>query len=196
MTFFSHLQNRRDRPRVVPGELRINGVGRGQQGSSARQIRHVGVVLVREHRVMRQAHLLRALDFRVPVRALDQPAHQAQLVFAANADHVLDQIQRSALVGLHGQAKALPLRMLLCDAGGQRFKHVERQLQPIHFFGVDRQVDVGLGRQRAQAPDARNQLGHDAFTLGVLITRMERAELDGNAVIQLGCAVLARTVSY
>ena len=68
--------------------------------------------------------------------------------------------------------------MLLRHPGGQRIKYVERQLQPVDFFGVNRQIDIGLGRKLAQAPDARHQLGHDTRALAVLVTRMQCAELD------------------
>ena len=75
--------------------------------------------------------------------------------------------------------------MVLGHQGGQRFKHIERELKAINFFGVYGQVDVGPGRQLAQAPDARHQLGHHTLALRVLIARVQRAELDGDAVVFL-----------
>ena len=109
----------------MPGKLRVNRVRRIQQRLGAGQIRHIGMVFVGKNRVVRQAHLLGALDFRVPVGTLDQAAHQAQLVFAANGDDVLDQVQRPCLVSLHGQTEALPLRAMRGHLGGQGFKHVK-----------------------------------------------------------------------
>ena len=170
----------------MTGKLRVNGIGRGQQRLRAGQVRHVGVVLVGEHRVVRQAQLLRALDFRIPVGSLDQAAHQAQPVFAGEGDDVLNQFERAGLIGLHRQPKTLPLRVVLRHPGGKRFKHIERELQPVHFLGVNREVDVGPGRQLAQTPDARHQLGHHAFALRVFVARVKCAELDGYTIILLG----------
>ena len=83
-----YLQDGCDGGRVVRGELRVDGIRRGQQRAGAGEVRHVGVVLVGEHGVGGQAQLLCALDLGVPVRALDQAAHQAQLVFSRNVGDV------------------------------------------------------------------------------------------------------------
>lgn len=48
--------------------------------------------------------------------------------------------------------------LVLRDQRGEGFKHVERQLQPVHFLGVNREVEIGLGHRLAQAPDAWHQL--------------------------------------
>ena len=180
-----HLQNRCNGGRVVRGELRVDGIRRVEQRAGAGQVGYVGVVLVREHRVVRQAHLLGALDFRVPVRPLDQPAHQAQLVFAGDRGDVPDQLQRAGLIGLQGQAKALPLRLMLRHQRRQCLEHLQREFQPIHFLGVDGQAEVGAGSQLAQAPDARHQFSEHARVLRILVARVQRAELDGNTVILL-----------
>ena len=164
-------------------ELRVNHIGRGQQGLGAGQVRHVGVVFVGEHRVMRQTQLLGTLDFRVPISALDQAAHQAQLVFTADGGDVGDQRQRARLVSLQRQAKALPLRMLLRHQGSQRFKYIQRQLQPVHLFGINCEIDIGDSRQSAQTPDARHQFGHHALVLRIFVARVQGAEFDGNTVI-------------
>ena len=86
----------------MPSKLRVHRIRRGQQRLSAGQVGNIGVVFVGKHRVMWQAKLLRAFDFRVPIRTLDQAAHQAQLVFAGNRNDVLNQVQCAGLVGLHG----------------------------------------------------------------------------------------------
>ena len=107
----------------------------------------------------------------------------------AIADHMLDQLQRAGLVGLQRQAEAAPLRMLARHLAGQRLEHVQRQLQPVHFLGIDGQADVGTGRALAQGPDARHQLGQHPLALRLFIARMQRAELDRDAVVVLDQAL-------
>ena len=137
---------------------------------------------------MRQAQLLRALDLGVPVSAFDQPAHEAQSQSARQGSDVGDQLQRAALVGLQRQPEALPLRMLGGDSLRQGFEHLQRQLEPVRFLGIDGEADVGAGSQLAQVPDARHQLGQNAVALGVFVARMQRAQLDRDAVVAGGCA--------
>ena len=183
-----HLQDGGNGGGIVGGELRVDGIRRVQQQPGAGQVGHIGVLLVREHRVAGQAQLLGAFDFGVPIGALDQAAHQAQLVFARRGRQVLDQLQRTGLVGLQGQAKAGPLRAMPGHTLQQGIQHLQRQFQPVHLLGVNGEVDVGAGRLLAQAPDARHQLGQHAPALRILVARMQGAELDGNAVVALGRA--------
>ena len=166
------------------GKLRINRIRCIEQGAGAGQVRHIGVLLVGEHRVSGQTHLLCAFDFGVPVGTLDQPTHQTHAVAPRQRDHVLYQFKRTRLVGLQRQAKAAPLRKMLRHPTDERLEHVQRELQPIHLFGVHRQVDVGARRLLAQAPDAWYQFQHHTIFLRLLVTRMQRAELDRNAVVR------------
>ena len=78
----SHLHNGRNSGCIMGGKLRKNSVGCGQQGAGACKVCYVGMVLVGKYRVVRQAHFLGAFNFGIPIRAFDEPAHQAQLVFA------------------------------------------------------------------------------------------------------------------
>ena len=167
------------------GELRVNGVRRIEQRARAGQIRHVGMVLVREHRVGRQAQLLRAFDLGVPIGTLDQAAHEANLVLARQSGNLVDKLQRTGLVGLHGQAETGPLRKLLRHLCCECLEHLERQLQPVDLFGIDCQVYVAPCGLFAQAPHARHQLGHHPFLVCVFIPRMQGAEFDGYAVVLL-----------
>ena len=183
-----HLQDGGDGACVVGGELGVDGIGRGQQDTGAGQVAGIGVVLFGEHGVVRQAQLLGAFDFGIPVRAFDQAAHQPDAVLAGHADDVLHQLQRPRLVGLQGQAKALPLRAFGGHAPGQGLEHGERQLQPVHLFRVDGEVDVGPRGLLAQAPDAGHQLVEHAGGLRVFVARMQGAELDGYAIIFGQCA--------
>ena len=184
-----HLQNGGDGGRVVGGKLRVNRIRRLQQGAGTGQVGHVGVVLVGENRVVRQSQLLRALDLGVPVGAFDQAAHQANLVLSRNLGDVLYQLQRPALVGLQRQAETAPMRRGFRNLRHQHFEHLQRQLQPVHLFGIDSEVDVGRCRLRTQAPHARHQLGHDAGLLRILIPWVQGAELDRDAVVFFAGAV-------
>ena len=82
------------------------------------------MVFVGKHGVVRQRHFLRTLDLGVPVGTFDQAAHQLDAVLARQRNDVRNQIQATRLVGLHGQAKALPLRVVHGDFLDQRFQHV------------------------------------------------------------------------
>ena len=186
-----HLQQRSHGTGVVRGELGVEGIGRIEHGASAGQVGDVGVVLVREDGVVGQAFFLRAFDLGVPIGALDESAHQADAVLARQRDHVLHQFQRARLVGLQGQAEALPAGGFGGDARHQRVGHVERQLQSVHLFGVQREVQVGGCRALAQRPHAGHQLRHHAFALGVFVAWVQRAELDRQAIGQHGRVRLA-----
>ena len=134
---------------------------------------------------MWQAELLGAFDFGIPIRALDQAAHQAHAVLARHGHHGVYQLQSAALVGLQCQPQATPLRPVLRHTLQQGVKHFERQLQALDLFGVNRQVDVGARGLLAQAPHARQQLGHDARALAVFVAWVQGAELDADAIIAL-----------
>ena len=168
------------------GELRKDRVGCVQHCPGTGQIRHVGVVLVRENRVVRHAQFLGALDFSVPVRAFDQSAHQAHLVLACQFGDVGNQLQCPALVSLQGQPQAAPLRVVPGHLGHQRLQHRQGQLQPVDLFGVNREVDVGLGGLLAQSPDAWHEFLHHALALGIFVARVQGTELDADAIVVLG----------
>ena len=118
-------------------KLWVHRVAGSQQGAGAGQVRHVGVVFVGEHRVVRQPHFLRAFDLSVPVGPFDQAAHQLDAVLACQRNDVLYQIQAARLVSLHRQTKALPLWVVRSNFFYQRFQYVQRQLQPVYFFSIN-----------------------------------------------------------
>ena len=60
---------------------------------------------------------------------------------------------------------------MLLHVRRQRVEHVERQLEAVAFFGVDRQVDVGARGEVEQRHQARHELAHDALTLRVFVAR-------------------------
>ena len=180
-----HLHDGRDGAGVVAGELRVDHLVVADQPRRAGQVGHVGVALVREHRVARQAAFLRAFDFAIPVRALDQAHDELQAVAARHGGHFVHQLQRAGLIGLQRQAEAAPLRKLHRHARGQRVQQVQREFQPVALFGVNRQVDVGMRSSLYQGPHARQQFGKDPFTLRVFIPRIKRTELDRDLVTRL-----------
>jgi hypothetical protein len=149
---------------------------------------------VREHRIALEAAFLRALDLAVPVGALDQPHHQAQLARARDACHLVDHLDHARLVGLHREAEAAPARPALLHVRGQRIEHLERQLEPVALLGVDREVDVGRRGEVEQRDHARHQLLQHALALRVFVARVQGRQLDRDAVAlhRRGTAALRR----
>ncbi len=169
-----HLRDRGDRAGVVRRELRVQMRRVTEQRVCAREIRDVGVALVRVDRVTRQSELLRALDLAVPVRALDEPHHEAQPPVFGDARHFVHQRKRTRLVRLHRESEAAPTGVMRRDAPGERIDQVERQLEAVALFGVDRQVEVGPRSRFDELPHARQQLGHHARALRLLVARKQR----------------------
>ena len=179
-----HLQDRGDGAGVVGGELRVD-LGGSQQALRAGQIAQVGVALVGPDRIARQAHFLRALDLAVPVGALDQAHHQPQAVAARDLDDRLDHFRRAGLVGLHRQAQAAPGGKALRHMRRGGVEHRQRQLQPLGLLGVDGEIQVGAGRGVHQREQARHHPALHGGELGRLIARVDRRELDRDAVAVL-----------
>ena len=146
------------------------------------QVGDVGVLLVREHRVALEARFLRALDLAVPVRALDQAHHELQLSRTRDARHLVDDLEHARLVRLHRQAEAAPARRVLLHVGRQCIEHLQRELEAIALLGVDGEVDVGRGGEVEQRRQARHQLGHHARVVRVFVARVQRRQLDRDAV--------------
>ncbi len=164
---------------IVRGELRIHRIGCRQQALGADQIGQIGMCLAGVNRVVSQPIDLGALDFAVPVGALDQTDHEAPAMLAGQGDQPVDHGRTALLVGLHDKAHAVPAGQL--GIGCQGGKKVERQFQPIRLLGVDIDPDVVAAGQLHQVFQARQQLRHDAFALRPDIARMQRRELDRDA---------------
>ena len=103
-----HLEDGRDGQRVVGGELRIEARPRGEQALGAGEIGLVGRGLAGEHRIVGEAALLRALDLGVPIGALDQAHHHPPVERAGELADPVDDRRGALLVGLHGEAEAVP----------------------------------------------------------------------------------------
>jgi hypothetical protein len=179
---------------VVGGELAVQ-VRRGvQHDAGAHQIVQIGRRLGGVDRIVRTAGDLRALDLGVPIGALHQADHQAALGRAGQFGQASDHLGRALLIGLHGQAQALPLAQL--GFAGQPLEQLQRQGQAIGLFGVHAEVDVVAGGDDRQALDAGIQLRPHAILVHRLIARRQGRQLDRDAVAGLGTArfrpVLAR----
>ena len=105
-----HGAHRRQRQRVVGGELRVDRVGGGEQPLGAGEIGDVGVDLAREDGEALQPLDLRALDLAIPIGALDQPQHDAPLGGAREVDDPVDDGDGALLIGLNYEADAVPRR--------------------------------------------------------------------------------------
>ena len=171
-----------DGARVVRSELRID-VRRGrEQAPRTREIRQIGVMLVGEDRIAVEPEFLRALDLGVPIRALDQPHHQAHAMLARKRRHGIDDLGRARLVGLHREAEAAPMRMRARDVREQGFEDIERKLQSLAFFGIDGQVDARLRAEVDQAHQARQEHLEHLRALRFFIARMQGRELDRHTI--------------
>ena len=144
----SGVIDRRHRVRIVRGELRIDGVRRGQQPARARQVRQVGVRLARIDREVLEAVDLRALDLGIPVGALDETDHQPVATAPREIDDEVDDVRRALQVGLHDEAETVPAGEP--RLGTQTFQQVERDLEPVRLFGVDVDADVVAAREQRE----------------------------------------------
>ncbi len=133
------LEHIGDRVRIVGGELRPEQAIGVEQPTHARQVRDVGIGLAREHGIARPATLLGTLDFRVPVRALDEPHRNPAPRSRGQRLQPVEHQHRAPLVGLDRDTESVPVP----EAGiaEHRFEQQERQFQAIGFFRVDRQTD-------------------------------------------------------
>ena len=103
------LDHRRDRERVVGGELRKQPRPRRQQFARSLNEAQVGHRLAGEHRIVGKPALLRALHLGVPVGALHQPHHQPAVEALGRLRQPVDDRGCALLVRLHGEAEAVPI---------------------------------------------------------------------------------------
>ena len=159
--------------------MRVDGSGRIQQLACTGDVGHIGVVLAGVDRVVGQTIHLGALDFAVPVSALDQSHHQAASAATGQIDQIVDHIRAAFLIGLDHKAQTVPAG----ETGGvgQRLQQVQRQLQPVGLFGVDIEAYAVAACQLAQLQNTRQQLLHDALALRAAVAWVQSTELDGNA---------------
>ncbi len=157
------LEHRCDAVCVVRRELRIYHIGVAEQLPHARQIGHIRGDLARVHRIAVETALLRALDFRVPISAFHQAHGHAPAIVAGGRRHPVDDVQGTLAVGLHRQPQARPMacRGIL----GQRLDHVQGQIQPVRFLGIDGQLNPETGGPAHQRPHQGHQTLHHPVML-------------------------------
>lgn len=174
-----HGVDRRQRVRVVRGELREHRVRGVQQAARAGDIGDIGVDLAGIDREIGQPVHLRPFDLGVPVGALDQPHHDSPARPARQRDDPVDHMGAALAIALHHEAKTVPAGKIGIER--QAFQQVEREFEPVGFLGVDVEADVEPLGEFAQALHARQEFGHHAIRLRAGIARMERGELDRDA---------------
>ena len=103
-----HMQDRRNRMRVMRGELRIDPVCPAQQLARIGKVGHIRSRLGREHRKAIKTLDLRTLDLAIPISALNQPHHHPTVM---SLRHVVDRINHGTSarsIGLHYHAEPIP----------------------------------------------------------------------------------------
>ncbi len=172
------LDDRRHGQRIMRRELRENARRREQTigAGDVIQIRHR---LAREHRIIGEAALLRALHLCVPIGAFDEADHEAPTMRFGERRDMIDHRGGALLIGLNGETKAIPAGER--RIGDDRVDDIERQLEAIGLLGVDGEdqiVTLGEAREREQA---RREFAQHALARQRLEARMQRGELDGDA---------------
>ena len=135
-----HVQNGCKCVGVVGGELRVDGAACLQQAVGADQVGEIGIRLAGKDRIIVEATFLSPLNLGIPIRALDQARHHAMAACPCQSAQPVDQGRRPFLVGLHGKSESIPARERRVTA--DRFKDLQRQLQPFRLLGIDAKTDV------------------------------------------------------
>ena len=92
----------------------------------------------------------------------------------------IDHCQRALLIGLQCQPQAVITSQsrIAIDP----LEHIERQFQALTFLGIDGQANAGSARGAGQRQEARRQLGQHPPALRGFVTRVQRRQLDRDAV--------------
>ena len=178
---FRHVQYRGDGVGVVRGKLRIDAVGHRQQLARAGDVGNVRIRLAREHRIAVEPHHLGALDFGIPVGPLHEPHHDLAVETARERVKPVDHMAGARPVCLDHNAEPVPVAERRMRH--HRLDHVERQVEPVGFLGID--VEAHARRMRLLC-ERQETLGHHrqhGLALRHLVTRMESGKLDRDAGI-------------
>ncbi|KFC71271.1 hypothetical protein FF80_00714 [Devosia sp. LC5] len=178
--FGGQMQHGGGRVGIVAGELGIDR-GLGEEFSGGGNVADIGRGLAGIDRVIGQAHDLGALDFGIPIGALDQAHHDAAVERFSSGVEPIDQRQDALAIGLDDDTEAVPTGQL---GSGEDFgDDVEGEIEAVGLFGIDIEAHVrGFGGE-GQLASRFNQFGHDAGALRELVAGVERGELDRNAGI-------------
>ena len=137
------------------------------------------MVLAGVDRVVALAVQLGAFDLAVPVRTFDQAHHEPVACAACQVHHEVDHQGAALLVGLDHKADAVPA--LQTRGVAQRFEQVERDVQPVHLFGVDVEANVVVPGKLGELQHPWQQFIHHALVLGAAVARMQGRQLDRDA---------------
>src|SRR5690606_31244607 len=151
-----------------------------QERPRAGEIGDVRARLTREDGIARETELLRALDLRVPVGALDEADRNHAMPAASELLEPLNHEPRPTLVSLHGDtevARAVRERAALEHV----LEYSERQPEAVCFLRVDRHRGPRFRRGHDEALELLGDLRHCAPALRVLVARMKGRELDRDA---------------
>ena len=175
-----------DGVRIVRSEGRVDEIAGGEQLLGAGEVRDVGRDLAGPHRIVGQPADLGQLDLGVPVRTLDQPAHQLAAVGPRRLDHPVTQGRGALLIGLDGDAESGPAPLFAIGAeqravGEQRLEHVHLQLEPVGLLGIDGKMDVGRRRLERQLANDRDDRRERFVAVAIFEARVKRGQLDRNA---------------
>ena len=175
-TVAGHVQHRGHRVCVVGRELRVDAIRHPQQPARAREEGDVGARLAGKHGKAVEAEHLGALDLGVPVRALDEPDHDAAGKLPGELVEPVDDVRSALPVGLHHHSESVPARER--GVREHRLDDVEREVETVRLLGIDVQADAGGLREQRERPQARDQLGHHPVALGELVACVQGGELD------------------
>ncbi len=117
------MVDRRHGLRVVGRKLREDDVARGEQLAGAGNVGDIGVHFPGKDREVFQSFHLRALDFRVPIGALDETHHDTAARTAGKIDDVIQNEGAATTIGLHDETEAIPACEVLVER--QFFQKVE-----------------------------------------------------------------------
>ena len=160
------------------GKLRIEARAGCQQTLSTGNIVKVGHRLACEHRIVIQAALLRSFDFRIPISAFHQPHHHAAVMVRGEAVDPVDDFNRALLIGLDGEAKAVP--PFERRISKHRSNHIEREFEAVGLFCVHREIHVVLFGLLRQIEQHRHKFLHYTLARYPLITWMKGGQLYRN----------------
>ena len=138
----AHLVNRRQGVGIMGGKLRKHRILRRQKLARTRQIGNIGVHFAGVNRIALKAVHLRPFHFAVPIRAFHQAYHQLLFVAPRQIHQIINHKRAALLISLHHKTDAVKAGQI--GVGHQRFHQIERQFEPVGFFGVDIQTDIVL----------------------------------------------------
>ena len=159
------VQHARQRMRVVRRELRVQDFTGRQCLPGAGEVGNIRMTLARKYRVTFEAQLLAVLDFSIPVGPFDEAHRNTPSRLFAERLKEPDDFGRTSLIRLDSDPEAI-ISTEFCAAHDLR-KHLQRNLEPICFFRVNRECDARCLRMLRQFRKQRNEFLQDTVVLQV-----------------------------